>query len=152
MDCCKPSCAWQDMYEQTSCSPNNNQIDPNWRSIYVVDHDGNRMTRKDDKGVLKPYISDQPDQKFNCSHDPGPATRKVCYYNDTCRPCSNPDDYCTSCKQIGDGKPANTTLASKKTQWIPDIFNDEESMNAWLGPPNNGGMIACDPTDFPKYK
>jgi hypothetical protein len=176
MDCCKPSCAWQDMYKQVSCSPNNNQIDTNWRSIYTVDHNGNRMTRIEDTGKLKPYIQDQPDQEFNCTTGPGPGPTpapKVCYYNDICGndpsnykpggPCETPDLYCKSCGkdphtgkfkpgQIGIGNPVNITPASNKTQWIPDIFSNSVDKIKWLGSPNNGGNLACDPDVYPTFK
>ena len=42
------------------------------------------FTKKDDSTVLKLYIQDQPDKKFNCTSS-GPAKKqKVCYYNDYC--------------------------------------------------------------------
>jgi hypothetical protein len=163
MDCCKPSCAWQDMYKQVTCSPNNNQIDTNWRSIYTVDHDGNRMTKKDDSTVLKPYIQDQPDQKYNCTSSGPTQPKKVCYYNDDCGvdltkytdigPCSTPESYCTSCldKQIGIGNPVNSTPASKSTKWFPDIFNDQAAVNAWISK-NNAGDLACNPAIDSRYE
>ena len=165
MDCCKPSCAWQDIYEKVSCAPNNNEIDANWRSLYTVDHDGNRMTRADDDGILKPYIKEQPDQKYNCTSSSKPSVpQKVCFYNDICRTalneylspdgkCNTPQAYCDSCKQRGVGNPVNSKLADENTKWIPDIFQDEEHFKSWLGQPNNGGNLACasyqtDPNQF----
>ena len=162
MDCCKPSCAWQDMYKQVSCSPNNNQIDTNWRSIYTVDHNGNRMTRIEDTHKLKPYIQDQPDQEFNCTSSGPVQPTKVCYYNNFCRTdpsnynsggkCETPDTYCQKCQQIGIGNPVNTTPASNKTQWVPDIFSKSDDKIKWLGHPNNGGNLACDPDIYPAFK
>ena len=67
--------------------------------------------------------------------------------------CETPAYYCSVCEsgQIGIGNPVNTTLVSNTTKWS-DIFPDTDDMNSWLGPPNNGGNIACDPNFFPRYK
>ena len=164
MDCCKPSCSWQDMYNKSYCAPNNNRIDDNWRSLSFVDYNGNKLTRKDDENILKPFIQSQPNDNFNCTTGGDSKPGKICYYNDTCMKgvvkdnttqkytldsvnkfkdnCS-PQKYCKMCKQIGEGQ---ILLNINDEEKWSDVFqeSDENKLNNkildFLNQNNSGGV------------
>ena len=156
MDCCKASCAWPDMYKKIGCAPNNNEIDPNWRSLYVVDHDGNRITRKDDINVPEKKAGTPPQKSYSdsdCvnsggSNDPDVNKPMMCNYNNHCIKwnnerqvnafdqtidgCGTPLEFCSSCKPLSKG---GCNTGNQKNPCLYDFskiqsgFNEDKYQN-----------------------